>query len=195
MKLLLKRHPPSGTNLTPEQEQAFPSPDQIDVGELVINTITGKLYSKLNNGSVIEFVSQQICFEPSPEITFFYQDRAIIAPDYLINDFCCAGGLLTISVDKLKPEPALYNFNMVELTNNTIPQNISIGDAAYTAYSTTVDNQTVSYRKAIIPITISFNSINYNNISLFKFLISDNNNKIISGSEKILTMKCLESDN
>jgi hypothetical protein len=195
MKLLLKRHPPSGTNLTPEQEQAFPSPEQIDVGELVINTVTGKLYSKLNNGSVVEFISQQICFEPSPEITFFYQDRAIVAPDYLIGDFCCAGGLLTVSIDKLKIEPVVYNFNMVELTNNTIQENISIGDPAYTTYSITNNGEIVSYRKAVVPITISFNSINYNNISLFKFVISNSNNKIIPGSEKILTMKCLESDN
>lgn len=193
MKLLLKRHPPSGANLTPEQEDAFPAPDQVDVGELVINTITGKIYTKLDNGSIVEFISQKICFDPIPNISFFYQNTAIAAPDYLINNFCCAGGLLTVVVDKLKLEPASYGFNLIELTNNTLNENISIGSPAYVVYSLTENSVTTQYRKATIPITISFNSINYNNISLFQFKITDFNNKVIRGSERILTVKCLES--
>jgi hypothetical protein len=195
MKLLLKRHPPPGSNFTPEQEEAFPSPDQVDVGELVINTITGKLYTKLDNGSVVEFISQKICFDPAPDISFFYENRAILAPDYLISNFCCAGGLLTIVVDKLKPEPVTYNFNLTELTTNTDIDNISVGSAAYTTYTLIENDIENVYRKASIPVSISFNEINYNNISLFQFKISDSLGKNVRGSERILTIKCLESSN
>jgi hypothetical protein len=194
MKLLLKRHPPSGTNLTTAQEEAFPAPDQVDVGELVINTITGKLYTKLDNGNIVEFVSQKICFDPAPDISFFYESKLVTAPDYLINNFCCAGGLLTVVVNKLKLEPATYGFNLVELTNNTISDNLSIGQPAYVAYSETENGETIQYRKATIPITLSFSSLNYNNISLFQFKITDSLNKIIRGSERIVTIKCLESN-
>ena len=195
MKLLPKRHPPSGTDLTPDQEEAFPAPDQVDVGELVINTITGKLYTKLDSGTVVEFASQKICFDPAPDISFFYESKVVAAPDYLINNFCCAGGLLTVVISKLKPEPATYGFSLIELTNNTISENISVGEPAYVVYSETENETTVQYRKATVPITLSFNSLNYNNISLFQFKLTDSLNKVVRGSERIVTIKCLESAN
>ena len=61
MKLLLKRD---------DQTESAPHADQLDVGELAINTSTGKLYSKLTNGSVVEWISQKVCFEPVPVIVF-----------------------------------------------------------------------------------------------------------------------------
>lgn len=197
MKLLLKRHPPSGTNLTPAQEEAFPAPDQVDVGELVINTITGKLYTKLDNGNLVEFISQKICFDPAPDVSFSYESKVIAAPDYLIDGFCCAGGLLTATISKLKLEPVIYGFSLVELTNNVAGGNgsISVGEPAYSAYSATENGIAIQYRKATVPIAISFNSLNYNNISLFQFKLTDASNKVIRGSERILTIKCLESSN
>lgn len=196
MKLLLKRHPPSGTNLTPAQEEAFPAPDQVDVGELVINTITGKLYTKLDNGNLVEFISQKICFDPSPELAFLYESRSIAAPDYLIDRFCCAGGLLTVVISKLKLEPVVYGFNLIELTNNVAGGDgyITVGEPAYVVYSEMENGENIQYRKATIPISLSFNSLNYNNISLFQFKITDSANKVIRGSERILTIRCLESN-
>lgn len=194
MKLLLKRHPPSGTNLSDAQAEAFPAPNQVDIGELVINTITGKLYTKLDNGNIVEFISQKICFDPLPEISFFYEAKVVAAPDYLINNFCCSGGgLLTVVVNKLKLEPATYGFTLTELTNNTSAQNISIGEPAYVTYSQVENGNTNQYRKATIPIILSINSLNYNNISLFQFKITDSSNKVVRGSERIVTIKCLES--
>jgi hypothetical protein len=195
MKLLLKRHPPDSSSLTKEQEEAFPAPSQLDVGELVINTITGKLYTKLDNGSVVEFVSQKICFDPAPDISFFYENAVVAAPDYLINNFCCAGGLLTVVVDRLKVEPEAYTFHLLELTANTLPENISVGTPSYILYTDVINDIEYTYRKATIPIAISFSDINYNNISLFQFKISDSTNKVVRGSERIITLKCLESNN
>jgi hypothetical protein len=205
MKLLLKRHPPinpltgqPAQNLTPDQEDAFPAPDQLDVGELAINTITGKLYTKLLDGSVVEFVSQKICFDPSPEISFFYENKAILAPNYLIENFCCTGGLLTAVVDKLKPEPAIYKFILQELTSNSSADDIVIQPASYRIRSVVENEQTLVYRTATIPISLKILSAldtassNFNNISLFQFKITDNNDKLIRGSERTLTIRCLE---
>lgn len=201
MKLLLKRHPPINPltgqpldNLTPDQEDAFPSPDQLDVGELAINTITGKLYTKLLDGSVVEFVSQKICFEPSPEISFFYENKPILAPDYLIENFCCTGGTITAVVDKLKPDPAKYKFLLQELTRNTLADKIVIQEPSYSIRSVTENDQTLIYRTATIPITLELLSENFNNISLFQFKITDNNDKLIRGSERTLTLRCLEAN-
>lgn len=186
MQLLLKRD---------IEGEGFPAPDQISVGELTMNSVTGKLYTKLVDGSIVEFVSQKICFDPIPEILFFYENDPISPPNYLINNFCCAGGLFTIIVDKLKPAPMDYNFNLVELTNNTLPQNISLSPPSYSTYTIVENNNTITYRKATIPASISITDINYNNISLFQFSVYDNiTGKIVRGGEKILTIKCLESN-
>lgn len=186
MQLLLKRD---------IEGEGFPAPDQISVGELTMNSVTGKLYTKLVDGSIVEFVSQKICFDPIPEILFFYENNPISPPNYLINNFCCAGGLFTIIVDKLKPAPMDYNFNLVELTNNTLLQNISLSPPSYTTYTTTENDETIIYRKATIPASISITEANYNNISLFQFSVSDNiTGRIIRGGERILTIKCLEGN-
>jgi hypothetical protein len=186
MKLLLKRD---------IEESGFPAADQVDVGELVINSTTGRLYTKLTDGSIVEFISQKICFEPIPEILFFYENTAVVPPNYLINNFCCAGGLFTITVDKLKPAPFDYNFILTELTQNTLPQNISLSSPSFVTYTETENGEERTYRKATIPATISITDTNYNSISLFQFAVYDNlSNKIIRGGEKILTIKCLEGN-
>lgn len=195
MKLLLKRHPPTGVVITPEIENAFPSPSQIDIGELVINTITGKLYTKLDDNSVVEFISQKLCFNPIPEISFYYNNSLINPPSYLINNFCCAGGLLTVVIDKLKTD-LNYSFILSELTNNTSQQNISIAPASYSTYSAIENEHNVTYRKATLPITMSIEAANYNNISLFQFtIVNSDTNKAIRGGDKILTIQCSESNN
>jgi hypothetical protein len=201
MQLLIKRHPPVDPNtgqplqsLTEQQKIAAPAPEQISVGELAINTITGKLYTKLLDGSIVEFVSQKICFEPVPDITVFYENRAIAAPDYLIENFCCSGGLLTIVVNKLKLDPVVYNFFLNELTNNSSTELIRLEEPSYEIYTETVNDEIITYRKATIPIFVEILPDNYNNISLFKFSVVDANNPLIISSERILTFRCLEGE-
>lgn len=200
-KLLLKRHPPINPitgqaidGLSSAQEEAFPAPSQLVPGELAINTITGKLYTKLLDGSVVEFVSQKICFEPAPEIYFYYDNKIVPSANNLVENFCCSGGLLTVIVDKLKPEPAIYKFALQELTNNSTTEDIVIHPASYSINTVTIDEVTNIYRKATIPINIKLISSNFNNISLFQFKILDFNDKVIRGSERILTIRCLEAD-
>jgi len=178
MRLQLKRD---------ETGTGFPAPDQIAVGELVINSKTGKLYTKLVDGSIMEWIGQKICFEPLPIISFEYNNTNISN----IDKFCCAGDNIIVKIDKLKSEPFIYNFDFIELTQNSGSELISISDPRFEAYTETVDGITRNIRKAVIPINFSIKNTNYNNISMFKFIVSDSNLTTIT--EQIITLKCLEA--
>ena len=71
MKLYLKRDETSANN---------PDIGQVDIGELVMNSKTGRLYTKLTDGSLVEFIGQKVCYGPIPDIQF--RD---------ISNFCCFG--------------------------------------------------------------------------------------------------------
>lgn len=175
MTLLLKRD---------DTSTGHPHPSQIEVGELVMNSVTGKLYSKLVDGSIVEWSSQKVCFDPAPEIIFYYNNIAVVDS---INSFCCLGDILVIELDSLKPDPADYTFEFTELTTNTTQNNIILSQPQYTTYSKTVNSQTVSLRKATIPINLSITQSG--NISIFKFTVLLSNSKVL---EKLITIKCFE---
>lgn len=176
MSLLLKRD---------EEGIKAPAPEQLEVGELVVNSITGKLYTKLKNGDVVEFIGQKVCFNAIPEVIFSYEN---VNTGDLISKFCCAGGMIVVTVNKLRLEPANYSFTVVELTNNTTANNIVVNEPEYNTY--TVSGTT--YRQAVIPVSLSVNPSSYKNISLFKLNIFLDNIKI---SETLLTIQCLEANN
>lgn len=173
-----------------------PAPEQLSVGEIVINSVTGKLYTKLVDGSVIEFIGQKICFDPLPEI-YTYYENALISND-IVSDFCCAGALLEFEVKKLKPEPTAYSFRLTELTNNANPQDIAIQAAQFSVYEETIPPvapsttpTVITYRKAIVPVNLAI-SLNTTGISLFKFaILSDLNRPPLI--EKIITIRCQEA--
>lgn len=180
MKLLLKRDE-SGTG--------FPSSDQLLVGELVINSVTGRLYSKLTDGSIVEWIAQKICFDPVPDISLFYESSMVT--NDIVENFCCLGGILEFEVSKLKSSPNEYRFDLVELTTNSLPGDISVQQAKYSDYtipSSKDTDETVSVRKAIVPINLSITN-SQQNISIFKFTVTSisDNKKLI---EKIITIKC-----
>jgi len=182
MKLLFKRD---------EKGDGHPSPDQLSVGELVMNSVTGRLYTKLIDDSIVEWVAQPVCFDTTPSITTYYENTAI--NNDIIENYCCLGAILEFEVSQLKPEPYRYNFEFVELTTNTNPQNISIQSAKYSNYTIpkpgTTTNETISVRRAIIPIDLSILN-SQQDISIFKFsvtAVAQNNKKLI---EKIVTIKC-----
>lgn len=168
-----------------------PAPEQIKVGELVINSVTGKIYTKLVNGSIVEFIGQKICFDPTPTIDLIYQG-SLISND-TIDKFCCAGAVLEFEIKRMKPDPAQYVFEMSELTSNSLAQDIQIQLPQYSTYiektETTDKNKIdIEYRKAIVPVNLTINNVN--NISLFKFTVSLDNKKLI---EKLITIKCQEA--
>lgn len=181
MKLLFKRDE-SGTG--------FPSADQVLVGELVMNSVTGKLYTKLTDGSIVEWVAQKICFDPIPEITVSYENTVITSD--IIEDYCCLGGIIEFEVAKLKPDPYKYTFEFVELTTNTSSGEISLQNPKYVEYSIpkpqSSSNETVLVRKASIPVNLSIAN-GKQGVSIFKFIVlSQTDNKKLL--EKIITIKC-----
>lgn len=185
MKLLLKRD---------EVGSGHPSPDQLEVGELVMNSVTGKLYSKLIDGSIIEWTGQKICFDPTPEVATYY-DNVIYANDY-VDQFCCLGAILEFSVSKLKLEPEEYDFEFVELTTNSDPSSIDIQPPKYSTYTIpkpgSTTNETISLRKAIVPVNVAILNPQQP-ISIFKFTVISktmNNKRLI---EKIITLKCQDT--
>jgi len=190
MKLLLKRD---------ETGSAYPAADQVSIGELVINSVTGRLYTKLVDGSIVEFTSQRICFDPVPTINMFYENSLVVSDN--IDKFCCAGAILTFDVLDLKTSPHEYGFELVELTNNSMPQDIQIQTPQYSDYTITIPAnsnggnstpQIRSVRKAKVLINLSIAN-NQNNISIFKFTvlsITDGNKRLV---EKIITIKCQEA--
>jgi len=175
MSLLLKRD---------ETGTGYPHPSQISVGELQINSVTGKLYTKLVDGSIVEFSSQKVCFDPTPEVSFYYNNIQVVDN---INSFCCLGDILVVEIKNLKLEPAEYSFELVELTTNTSQDNIVLSETQYSIYTTIINQQSVSLRKANIPINLSITQSN--NISIFKFTVLSAGNKLL---EKLITIKCYE---
>ena len=168
MKLKLKRD---------ETTNGIPDFAQIDVGELVMNSVTGKLYTKLTDGSLVEFNSQKVCYGPIPSISYS-----------AINNFCCFGDIVTVTVSDLLPEPKIYSFEFSELTNNN--SEVVVNSPSYSNYvlfggEGIPSGQSVSLRKATIPINVSINGAN--NISIFKLGVVSNN---ITVTEKTIAISC-----
>lgn len=182
MTLLFKRD---------ESSDNSPSANQVSVGELVINSVTGKLYTKLVDGSIVEFIGQPICFEPTPSVVTYYEN-AVVNND-TIDNYCCVGAVLEFEVSELKSEPYMYNFEFVELTTNTDIEDIVIQTVQYSNYTIpkpgSTTDETILVRKAIVPIELAIVN-NQQDISIFKFSVlsaTQNNKKLI---EKIVTIRC-----
>lgn len=171
MKLIINRD---------EITTASPAPNQVSVGELVMNSVTGKLYTKLTDGTVVEFISQRICYGSVPAISF--------SDSY---NFCCYGDILYINIKELQPEPTNYSFSFEELTGNSSV--ISIGPPNYTPYFASGINgipsgQIVSLREASIPVDITMTSPD--SINIFKFALYSDNNKITETTTAITCSVC-----
>ncbi len=160
-----------------------PAPEQIEIGELLLNAKTGKLYTKLVSGDIIEYIGSKVCFTTIPVVKFYYEE---VNTGDIIENFCCSGGMLFVEIEKLKLQPTEYGYTITELTNNTTQNDLIINDAEYTIYT----ESEKTYRKAVVPITISVNANNYKNISIFKFNIFVDGNKL---SEHLITLQCIEA--
>jgi hypothetical protein len=179
-----------------ETGSSHPSAEQLSVGEIVINSVTGKIYTKLVDGSVIEFIGQKICFDPLPEVFTLYENTPIY--NDIVTDFCCTGAILEFEVKKLKLEPAPYSFRLTELTNNSDPKDVTIQVPKFSTYEEKIPPKPpstaetiIQYRKAIVPINLAIN-LNTQGISLFKFaVIGDPSRPPLI--EKIVTIRCKAS--
>jgi hypothetical protein len=168
MKLKLKRD---------ETTNGIPDFAQVDIGELVMNSVTGRIYTKLTDGTLVEFIGQRVCYGPTPSISYSNT-----------NNFCCFGDILTATVSDLLPEPKSYSFEFTELTNNN--STVTVNSPNYTNYVVSgtegiPSGQSVTLREAIIPINVSISGPN--NISIFKLGIISNN---VTITEKTIAISC-----
>ncbi len=164
----------------------IPSKDQIEIGEIVINAVTGRLYTVTVNpptieggsptkGEVIEFVGSLVC------------QTTTTVPDILFSDttgFCCLGDTLGVEVSGLQ-ENTNYTFSMSELTENS--SSIDIASANYKNYTGSINGTDINYLKsAILPISIN-TSDNKSAVSIFEFNVLSDNDLITS---KVVSVKC-----
>lgn len=163
----------SGKLLLPRDEDStnHPAPEQMVVGELFLNSVTGTLYSKLTDGTIVHWPSQKICYASVPKISF--SDVAT---------FCCYSDILTVSVLGLLPSPRNYSFECEELTGNG--STVSVSSASYSPY-TDPQNPSISLRQAVVPVNIAI--ANPQNINIFKFSLYMDNTLI---TEKTLAITC-----
>lgn len=161
---LILKHDISTTNA--------PSPSQISVGEIIINSNTGKMYTKLTSGSVVEFIGQQVCFAKLPSISF---DS--------VSNFCCAGDILKVKVTDLLQQSS-YNFELEDISGNNV--DAYINTPIYSEYSSTQsDGSEVQYKEAIIPCSVTI--LGDKNISILKFKVIQDNKELTS---RIITISC-----
>jgi hypothetical protein len=156
-----------------------PHPNQLEVGELALNAVTGKLYTKLVSGKIVEYNGQLICAEKTP--TIFFSD---------VSSFCCFGDLLTVTVRDLKDFPVNYQFEIEDLSNNQI--NAAISTPIYNSYVVYPETSIIesvpipiNLREAIVPISISISGSK--NISVLKFKVLLDNNVI---TERTISISC-----
>lgn len=175
MKILLKRD---------ETSLGFPGPDQVSIGELVINSKTGKLYSKLTDGSIIEWSGKIVC--PSDNLstdTRLYYNSVLVNTN-IISNFCSTGDALEFEVLPILDNFTDYSFEFIELTNNTSSNNIAISEPIYGTY---IDNA-INKSKVSVRVTLSIPNPQQST-SIFKFSATrtDINQKIV---EKLITIQC-----
>lgn len=162
-----------------------PGVAQLVLGELVINSITGKLYTRVrptnapSDGSgdvVFEFVGQPVCFTKMPIISFDPIDK-----------FCCTGDVLNVKITDLLASKT-YSFELEDLSFNN--SSIEINEAIYTTYESTLGNGTVIvYKEAIVPITVQINGTKP--WTIFKFKVMGKNDDLNSElTSKTITISC-----
>ena len=159
-----------------------PHPQQLAIGELAFNAVTGKLYAKSVSGKVLEFVGKQIGFTKAPTISF--DDT---------SSFCCLGDLLTVNISDLKAEPQQYTFELTDLTNNNIDFNIN--NAIYTNYQTYPEptgtgldedlGPAIDMRRAIVPINLTISGTKP--ITMLRLTVLEGNSEI---AQRTLTISC-----
>jgi hypothetical protein len=164
---------------------AAPANNQIEVGELVINSRTGILYSKRTDGTIIKFLGAPVC---AVEDNFV---SPVPVPDISFSDvtnFCCGGDSLTVYVSNLLVNHR-YSCSIIDLIS---------GSSAVVLPTQSLN---------LLPLNKSDRSVVYNiNINrstqlvwLFKVSINEivniNNNDIqVLRSEKTLKICCTDCE-
>lgn len=161
-----------------------PDPEQVQVGELVINSRTGKLYTRLaldnknppTPGPIVEFVGKQVCYDRIPSITFD-----------TVDNFCCNQDILKVKVVDLVKEN-VYRYEIQDISGNNVIA--TINTPIYTDYTISGSgNSVVELQEATIPITVQI--AGSKNLTILKFIIFGRNNDINQElTSRTITISC-----
>lgn len=157
-----------------------PAPNQIEIGELAINTNTGILYSKMADGTVIKWLGVPVCESPTQTVC------PVPVPKITVGDttnFCCNGDILNLSISNLLIDHA-YTCSISDISTN--PTTV----IAPTGYNLLPLNK--SDRNAIFNLTINKN-IQSNasiKIKVFENITTTGGTVTMLRSEKIVNICC-----
>ena len=162
-----------------------PAKDEIQVGEIVLNAKTGKMYivqasydetkKAVVKQSVIEFTGKVVCGNEDAVPDIGFSD---------VSEFCCYGDTLLVEVSGLD-RVTNYEHNMVELTANNAEITIENSkDKLYIIGENTPNEEQL--KSITIPININVNK-ETSAVSVFKFS-TEVDNAILT--EKVISIKC-----
>jgi hypothetical protein len=144
----------------------FPAPDQVEVGELVINSNTGIMYTKLVNGSVVKFLSVPVSESLVPSVVF---------ADH--STFCCNGDTLTATVSNLL-ENDVYTYEFTNLNDNSV------------VFSGDTSGNLLPLSSATRSASVLFSVNGSQPITLIKFAVKKNNVVIAENIASICCQNC-----
>ena len=143
-----------------------PAPEQIGVGEVVINATTGIMYSKLTNGLLVKYLPVYATASTVPMISF---------GDY--TTFCCTGDTLTATVSNLTVGES-YTYEFIDLNNNGVE---FTGDSSGSLLPTSDASRSIS---------IILNMDGPESVTLIKFVVKLNNTVIAENIASICCRAC-----
>lgn len=158
--------------------EAPPSPEQLEVGDLVINSRTGIMYSKLVNGSIVKYVGTQLC----DTIT---GNTNTVLPVISLSDvssLCCNGAIVTVTVNNL-----IYgNRYRLLVTNLNTSSNVEIGE-----YEDELLPTNTSQRSVVLYINIPSTDKNgILKLSVYQIVTVNSVDTDVLKSELILSTTC-----
>lgn len=155
-----------------------PAPEQVGVGELVVNAKTGIIYSKLVDGTLVKWVSTQLC----DNIT---GNTNTVLPVISLSDIsaiCCDGAIVTVTVNNL-----IYNNRYrLLITNLNTESDVIVGD-----YDDELVPVTSSQRTVVLDVSIpSTDKTAILKLSIYQIITVNNIDTDVLKSELILSTTC-----
>ncbi len=162
-----------------------PAKDEIQVGEIVLNSKTGKMYivqasydenkRTIVKQAVIEFTGKVVCGNEDAIPDIGFSD---------VSEFCCYGDTVLVEISGLD-RVTDYKYNMVELTANNADIDLEASkDKMYILAENTPNEEAL--KSVTVPININVNK-EASAVSVFKFSMEVDNQVL---TEKVLSIKC-----
>jgi len=137
-----------------------PAPSQLEVGEFAVNGITGVLYFKLVDGSIVKYNPTAVSATLIPTIVFAS-----------VNEFCCNGDTLVANITNLLPDDS-YTYELRNLNNNNVLFMSSENGNLLPVGSSDRSISVLFSISGTQPITLMKLSIKKNNVTIVENIVS-----------------------